>query len=423
MPQGISCLVDELGMRKLKLLPLFVLLLLIQTTSCVPDGCSKDAQGELVCEDDTAGQAGETDDESDVVDPIPDEGDIVEEEEEEEEPTPIPDDPTDNISVWKEVADEVADTVDYISGNDELAKGRSIASVNEGDSCHSELSGNGRFADAIGFFVEELSKKQQVQVQGIAPYYNMSSNPDSYEEVSLVSHELCSVTSSSLSQTIKNVPGSTTIGLANRFADDHNRYRELYMDGDQEALVDLKKHWGKFFGCLAYSESLSTADTSSSYSVANKYGPSGYSKPSGVKFYEDPYQDAASRLNIGLFQFTPTKSGNINPCIKQWNRDYPSCSTSSSSQSALIPLVGSSRQHFNTFCGVHKLLQTFTVQVNSSSTRNTHPSNKSGSSLKGSGARCVTPHFYAGWAYNHFGPLQNSTGSNLYKLMSCVYND
>ena len=333
----------------------------------------------------------------------------------------MPDDPTGESTAWLEIANEVADIVDYTQNDNELAKRRSIASVSEGDSCHSVLSNNTRFADAIGFFVEELSKKQQVQVQGIASYYNMSSNPETYEKVSLVSHELCPVTSSSLSQTIKKVPGSSTIALANRFAEDHNGFRELYLNGDQAALVDLKKLWGKFFGCLAYSESLSTADTSTSYSVANEYGPSGYSKPTGVKFYEDPYQDAASRLNIGLFQFTPRYAGNINPCIKQWNRDYPSCSTSSTSQSALIPLVGSSQQHFNAYCGIHKLLQTFTVQVNSSSSTNTHPQNKEGSSLKSSGERCVTPHFYAGWAYNHFGPLQNSTGSNMYKLMSCVY--
>ncbi len=406
-------------------LPLLVLLLLSQTASCVPEGCSKDAKGNVVCEeDDTSTQVPDdsdsdsnSDSNSDEDEPVDGEDDLVGEE---PSPDPTPN-PGDSQSSWLEVADTIADTVDYTNGNDELSKSRRLASVNEGDSCHTDLKGNSRFADAIGFFVEELSKKQTVQIQGIAPYYNMSSNPNSYDQVSLVSHELCSVTKSSLSSTIKKVPGSSTIALANRFAEDHNRYRELYLDGDVEALVDLKKHWGKFFGCLAYSESLSTADTSSSYSVARKYGPSGYSKPEGVKFYEDPYQDAASKLNIGLFQFTPRYVGNINPCIKQWNRDYPSCKTTSDSQSELIPLVGSSQQHFNAYCGVHKLLQTFAVQVNSTSSRNTHPSNKVGSSLKEGGKRCVTPHFYAGWAYNHFGPLQNSTGSNLNKLMSCVY--
>jgi hypothetical protein len=89
----------------------------------------------------------------------------------------------------------------------------------------------------------------------------------------------------------------------------------------------------------------------------------------------------------------------------------------------MIRVVGSSLQHFNAYCGVHKLLQTFSVQVNSSSTRNTHPDNRSGGRLKSSSERCVTPHFYAGWAYNHFGPLQNSTGSNLNKLLKCVYNE
>lgn len=335
-------------------------------------------------------------------------------------PTPLPT-PTPHHTVWSEVADELADEVDYIQHSDELSKSRSIASVNEGDSCHPELKGSSRFADAIGFFVEELSKKQTVQIQGIAPYYHMSSDPSTYEKVSLISHELCPVTRSSLAKTIRRVPGQSTINLSNRFADDHNRYRKLYLNGDTEALVDLKKHWGKFFGCLAYVESLSSADSSRSYRVAAKYGPKGYTKPEGVEFYEDPYQNPVSRLNIGIFQFTPHYSGNINPCIKQWNRDYPSCKTSSSSQSQLIPLIGSSLQHFNAYCGVHKLLQTFAVQVNSSSSINTHPNNKVSGSLKKGGDRCVTPHFYAGSAYNHFGPLQNSTGSNLHKLMKCVY--
>lgn len=409
-------------MKKLTL-PLFILLFFTQTSSCVPEGCSEDAKGNMVCEEDntsTQVPGDSNDNGGGEDDPVDAEDDLVGED---PVPTPTPTpNPGNSQSVWLEVADSIADSVDDIFNNDELSKSRSLASVNEGDTCHNDLSGSSRFADAIGFFVEELSKKQTVQIQGIAPYYNMSSNPSSYEQVSLVSHELCGVTKSSLSSTIKKVPGSTTIALANRFAQDHNRYREFYLDGDEEALVDLKKHWGIFFGCLAYSESLSTADTSSSYSVARRYGPSGYAKPEGVKFYEDPYQDAASKLNIGLFQFTPRYSGNINPCIKQWNRDFPGCRTNSDSQSELIPLVGASLQHFNAYCGVHKVLQTFAVQVNSSSSRNTHPSNKVGSSLKTGGNRCVTPHFYAGWAYNHFGPLQNSTGSNLNKLMSCVYD-
>lgn len=342
-----------------------------------------------------------------------------------EDPTPDPVPPTEpgqQLS-WLTIADYVADTVDPINGNDELSVARTFEDYSRGDSCHEDLDEAPRFADAIGFFTDLLSKEQKVQLQGIASFYGMSSSDANYFPVSLISHPLCRVTRSTLSNTVRKVPGSSTIALAQRFADDHNRYRQDHLNGDQGAREDLLKLWGKFFGCLAYTESLSTADSSLSQRTASRYAPSGYRKPAGVKFYDDPAQSSASRLNIGLFQFTPNYGGNINPCFRQWNRDFPSCKINRGGQSDMIRVVGSSLQHFNAYCGVHKLLQTFSVQVNSSKSRNTHPDNRQGSGLKSSVSRCVTPHFYAGWAYNHYGPLQNSTGSNLNKLLKCVYND
>lgn len=300
--------------------------------------------------------------------------------------------------------------VDSYFSNDELSKKRANQQTIKEDFCHSAIPSSASFAEVISFYVTDLSGGMQVLVNGIAPYYNMKSDPTKYEKVGLITHPLCRVTSSTLSQTIKKQPDASTVVLANKFSEDHNT---LLKAGKKKELRDL---WGRFFGCLAYTESLSTADTPASYNVAKKYGPSGYSKPPGVKFYEDPSQDEASKLNIGLFQFTPRYSGNINPCVKQWNERY-SCGVESTSQSHLIKVVGSSMQKFNAFCGVHKLLQTFTVQLESSSNRNTHPDNFG----KPKSERCVTPHIWAGWGYNHFGPLQNSTGTNLGKLMRCVY--
>lgn len=336
---------------------------------------------------------------------------------------PVGRDPSSQEFDWLENSEFIADTVDPLFSDTELSKFRNVESFSRGDDCHQELQNNTRFADAIGFFVDELSTSRKVQLQSIASFYNMSSNPATYFPVSLISHPLCRVTRGTLGSTIRNLPDNSTITLAQRFADDHNRLRSAHLSGDVSAYSELQKHWGAFFGCLAYTESLSTADTSSSQSTANRYAPSGYRKPAGVKFYDDPAQSQASRLNIGMFQFTPTYNGNVLPCFTQWNMEYPSCNIPKGNQAAIIPVVGSSLQHFNAYCGVHKLLQTFSVQVNSSSTRNTHPDNRASSGLKGSDSRCVTPHFYAGWAYNHFGPLQNSTGSNLSKLLKCVYSD
>ena len=77
-------------------------------------------------------------------------------------------------------------------------------------------------------------------------------------------------------------------------------------------------------------------------------------------------------------------------------------------------------QSFNAFCGAHKLIETFSIQINTNNAHATHPDNAINGVLKSAENRCVSPHFYAGWAYNHFGPLQNSTGKNLDELFSCI---
>jgi hypothetical protein len=397
---------------------------------CNPEDCSSENSDnpDQKCDVSDTGQDGEQDGDTGGDDSPPAGNEPPTVGEDPVEPTPVepppsqtPTDPSVPLKSWITIANNIADFVDRINNSDKLSVQRTQELFSRGDTCHEDLSTSNRFADAIAFFVTELSSVQKVQLQGIASLYGMSSNDSSYYPVSLISHPLCRVTKSSLGQTIKKVPGTTTIAMAQKFADDHNRLRREYLDGSDQSREELQNLWGKFFGCLAYKESLSTSETSSSQRTASKYAPSGYRKPAGVKFYDDPAQNEASRLNIGLFQFTPNYSGNINPCFKQWNRDYPSCSLPKGNRSDIIRVVGSSLQHFNAYCGVHKLLQTFSVQVNSSKSRNTHPDNRPGGSFKNSSSRCVTPHFYAGWAYNHFGPLQNSTGSNLSKLLKCVY--
>lgn len=389
-------------MKKITFALLFSFFLLL--SSCVEEPAENCAEGS---ETDSKECAPAQDDQGELPDEV---GDST--------PTePIPSSETD---VFEEVATYFGRWVDDTQSQNELLDLRDNSVVTVADSCHDDFENQDRFSDTIAFFIREQTTARKVTIQGIASYYATSTDLNTHTEVGLFSHSLCEVTSSSLSKTVKKVADSATISKANQFAKLHNQYRTGYLAGDTTDKIKLERHWGAFFGCLAYTESLSTADSSSSKSVASSEAPSGYRKPAGVKFYNDPYQPASSRLNIGLFQFTPKASGNINPCLKQWNQDYPSCSTSASSKGDLIKLLGSSHQRFNAFCGINKLLQTFSIQANTRSTKHTHPANRESGGLKPSANRCVTPHFYAGWAYNHFGPLQNSTGSNMKKLFQCV---
>jgi hypothetical protein len=343
------------------------------------------------------------------------------------EPDPIPTPPRtgepSDFNIFNEVAFPVGDEVDqYYSNYQELLPNRSDESLHAVDVCEVELEEQNSFADRIAYYVHKHTQKTKTHLAQLAPYYDVPSDLSRHAQVSLKSHRLCPVTRSSLRSTIgsSRVPNSSVISLLNEFSQEHNNLRNRSSDGNVQAEIELNQLWTRFMSCLSYTESLTSADNSSSRSVANKYAPSNYRKPAGVKFYEDPYQDQASKLNIGLFQFTPNARGNVNACLRHWNEMNGSCQVSTrSSQSELIRVFGSGYQTFNAFCGVNKILQTFSIQVNTTSSRSTHPQNTSGG-RKPASQRCVTPFFYSGWAYNHFGPLMNSTGRNMEKLIRCV---
>ncbi len=321
----------------------------------------------------------------------------------------------------------VGPKVDDHRSDDELSgKTREIVNVDSVDKCFNDENTHEYFADQISYYASEMLNDVPAKVGFIGSSYGTSSDDNNYFPTSLIRHPLCSSTSSNLASTIKKVPNQATIDKLNRFAAEVNGLRQSVLNGDMEAKKELLSTWTKFFSCLSYSESLATSDSTTSKNVAAKVAPAGYRKPAGVEFYEDASQPAASRLNIGMFQFTPNSAGNIQPCIRAWNEmhaDKVSCQVSrSASQSDLIKVFGSSLQSFNAFCGVHKLIQTFAIQVNTSKSSATHPSNVSNGKLKPYEQRCVTPYFYSGWAYNHFGPSQNSTGSNMNELFSCIEN-
>lgn len=346
-------------------------------------------------------------------------------------PLPAPEPPTIDLGedldteAYLDISSIIGPSVDQYYNNKELSEARSSINQDNVDKCFIDNQPHDIFSDQISYYAAMMFKDTPAMVGGIGSYYGTSENNNSYFPTSLIRHPLCSVSSSTLSKTMRNVPGKSTIDKLNRFGNKVNTLRSQVINGDMTAKIELLHTWGRFFSCLAYTESLSSADSSNSIRVAQKYAPPGYRKPAAVEFYEDPAQPAESKLNIGMFQFTPTASGNISPCIKAWNALHKSQNLScqinrSGNQGEMIKVLGSSLQSFNAFCGVHKLIQTFSIQVNTNKTSATHPSNIVNGKFLRPENRCVSPHFAAGKAYNHFGPFQNSTGSNMDKFFSCI---
>lgn len=328
-----------------------------------------------------------------------------------------------NSDEYLNASSVVGSSVDTYKKLNELTQTRVSINGDTVDKCFIDNTPHDQFADQISYYTQMMIKDVPAMVGMIGSYYGTSENDSNYFPTSLIRHPLCNVTKSTLSQTIRNVPSQATIDKLNAFANAVNALRSDVLKGDMKAKAELLSLWSRFFSCLAYTESLSSADSRTSQNVANKYAPSGYRKPAGVEFYEDPAQPPVSRLNIGTFQFTPDKNGNIAPCLKAWNKMHPTTACQlplNASQGELINILGSSYQSFNAFCGVHKLVQTFAIQVNTSKASATHPLNLINGKLKSQENRCVSPHFQAGRAYNHFGPFQNSTGSNMDALFTCT---
>jgi hypothetical protein len=319
----------------------------------------------------------------------------------------------------------VGPSVDQFQHQSALSDVRSIVNVDNVDKCFSDDKSHDLFSDQISYYAAMMFKDTPAMVGVIGSYYGTSDNDNNYYPTSLIRHPLCAVTAATLGKTLKNVPSQTTIDKLNRYAGKVNSLRNQVIAGDMKAKTELLNTWSRFFSCLGYTESLSSADSAISVKVAAKYAPAGYRKPASVEFYEDPSQPAESKLNIGMYQFTPTSSGNIQPCLRAWNaihkNENASCQANTKgNQADMIKITGSSLQSFNAFCGIHKLIQTFAIQVNTTTTSATHPNNLVNGKLLSAEQRCVSPHFLAGKAYNHFGPFQNSTGSNMDKLFNCI---
>jgi hypothetical protein len=320
----------------------------------------------------------------------------------------------------------VGAAVDDFKNGDELQKTRSIVNDDKVDQCTAEKTGEpmDQFSDQISYNVASMLEPTPVAIGAIGGLYGAPSDDASYHPTSLMSHQLCNVSAASLKKTLKKIPDSATINKMNKFSNEMNELRARANAGDTVAKAELQKKWTKVFSCLSYTESLSSGDSARTRSIAAQVVPDDYERPEGIAFNMDAAQPAVSKLNVGMYQFTPNSTGNIKSCLKAWNAmnaGKQSCQVNASgSQDEMIKLLGSSHQSFNSFCGVHKVVETFAIQAYTKKATATSPANMSGGALKESANRCVTPYFYAGWAYNHFGPLQNSTGANLKELHQCI---
>lgn len=344
---------------------------------------------------------------------------------------PVDKDPpvSNDVDVETDVYFPTAEMVDsYYPSKKALMKNRPNDGYHEIESCVDELQSIDTFGRRAAHFINLMTKPNKPRVDTVSSSYNLPSKIADHQEIELDHVKLCPVSESSLRHTLnggKRVPAASTIQKLQKFSDLHNKLVVEVKADIPTSKIKLQRLWTKMMYCLSYTESLSgSPDSSYSRNIASKHAPSDYDKAEGVTFYEDPLQNEVSRLNIGIYQFTPNTDGNIKACIRSWNDLHPKCQIKEKlSKGESIKLLGSNFQTFNSFCGVNKIMQSFAVQVNTRSSASTHPANIQSGKLVSPNNRCVTPFFYSGRAYNHFGPLMNSTGKNLEHVIGCTMRD
>ncbi len=329
--------------------------------------------------------------------------------------------------VLKDIPEIVGPEVDKHYGSDQLTLPRGSGFIHRTDQCEKSLMDKPTFADRISFYTYLNMTSRVPKLGYIASIYEL---PEANKTLptSLISHEMCALSVNSLKQTMgdKFTPDEKVVAQANELVKKYNQLRaEMIKSNNSKASTrEMTKLWSRMNMCLGYVVSLNSPDQSSSEKVASIYAPLDYRRPAGVLFHERSAGSGVDpeRLIIGAFQFTPVASGNIQGCLQQWNALYPACQVSLKSDSAeLIRALGSSYQTVNSLCGTEKPVEMFSVQVNTLSGRRTHPDNILASGdLKDPQNRCVSLFFAAGTAYNHFGPLQNSTGKNMEEFLNCT---
>jgi hypothetical protein len=274
--------------------------------------------------------------------------------------------------------------------SDELTKSR-VPNSYDHCSIASESGNNDKgtsFDSQINKWIDYYNQNDiPLEMEEINSYYNVK---EGLKTLSFRDLNFCSVDKNSIAKSLKNIPDNETISLLHDFFKSNIQHE-------------------KIFSCLALEESLGDPDTTESQKIYTEVTGE-KSKPSGVKFYRDRLQPKESELNIGLFQFTPNINGNIHSCVMSWNKIFKtnqSCQIKNNKD--VIDALSTNAQNFNVYCGLHKILETASIQLKSNNANaHFHP-----------GEECVSLHMRAGLAYNHFGPLQNSTGRNLASIAKC----
>jgi len=335
---------------------------------------------------------------------------------------PIP--PSSDELLRSFVRDELSSVDDYFSDK-ELLKDRSFSgTAHSSDQCIGKTPGDfTAFADPIGFAVSQGLVVSRKSLGGNESAFGVPSDAASTRGVSLLEHPFCPISQQSLTSMLGHSPTSQTLDLAQKFSMRANALREHLISNQPKAREESIRLWSRFFGCLSYVESLTTADTPTSDRIASEVAPADYRRPAGVLFYKDPRQsNPVSALNLGLFQFSPAAGGNVQACIRDWNVVNPQCSISrTANKDEMIRVLGAAYQDFNAYCGVQKVLQPFYVQINTRDRNKTPDVNWDGSQLKPSANRCVSLHQIR--AYVHLGPLIDTTKQNLAQLLRCTLAD
>lgn len=250
--------------------------------------------------------------------------------------------------------------------------------------------GDTTFADSIYTAVKESVEKERTLP--LSSYLKGLFSIESDKPVSLKEKQ-CEYSNAMAQRLIRTSISSSGVELINKFVSHVNS-----LETDEE----YTQAYSKFMMCLAYSESLGDPDTSRSKTIASREG---VQKAEGVKYYFDSLQtNPDSQINIGLYQFSPVKGGNIYPCLTEFG-------PSDRSRKDLVQTLGAQDQEWNARCGVHKILSLFYVSKNTTSSK------------RKAGESCVSLHNRN--AYNHFGPLQRegNPGGGFTKLYKCFFSE
>lgn len=342
--------------------------------------------------------------------------------------TPSTVDPVENtlgINDVLQVSSEMGWVVDKYYKNNQLTKSRIMTENFMVDNCPTDFNNDKKgnyFSDRISYGVFKRFEKMPLQIGSVRTLFGLSSSTANDQLNSLISHPFCDVNASTFQSVYqgKHIPTAATIAKAQKFTQTLNKYRTMGLNGDLNSQKKLLRTWSKFMMCLGYMESLTSADSAESDQIAKQFN---FRRPAGVNLHNDGNQtNADSVLGIGIFQNSNVvKDGETYSCVKDWNSQFPSCQIPiTTSKSQMIPILASSYQTFNAYCGAAHINRMFGVQINTLKSKNTHPQNvKSDGSLKNPSDRCVTP-FTNNISYNHFGPLQNVYDFTLDEVLSCT---